>query len=490
MHSRVDTDYELELLLDVLPPYIKQSLMYRDDLDNLIEIVMDLGRKPEARFPGKFEYLSDEEVKKEDIQYVTGKLSPFGLDNRSGIEKTLHRISAIRNRRDEIVGLTCRVGKAVFGTVDVIRDVIAEENNMLLLGKPGIGKTTMLRETSRILADELKKRVVIVDTSNEIAGDGDIPHPGIGHARRMQVKTPEKQHDVMIEAVENHMPEVIIIDEIGTGKEADAAKTIAERGVQLIATAHGNILENVIANPTLSELIGGVKSVTLGDEEAKKRNTQKAVLERKGTPTFDVVAEIVDRRTLKVHKPVDKVVDLYLRGLVPQPEIRIRDNSKEAGEIIQETNFDDLEPLRELDELDELIETDDLITQEYKFKQDKKSPKIYPYAVSKKHLEKVIDKLDLSARLTRHIHDADLMITVKAQKRKGTGKIKRAYEEDVPVYVIKKNKLNQVEKILRHLFVEDDKDDHSGAKEMDTSESYKSHYKSHYDSEYDHFEEL
>ena len=458
----VDTYYELELLLNVLPPYIKESLQGRDDLDNLIEIVLDLGRKPEARFPGNFEYLSDEEVSKDDLKYVTDRVSPFGLDNRSGIEKTLHRISAIKNRRDEIIGLTCRVGKTVFGTVDIIRDVIAEENSMLLLGKPGIGKTTMLRETSRILADEFNKRVVIVDTSNEIAGDGDIPHPGIGHARRMQVKTPEKQHDVMIEAVENHMPEVIIIDEIGTEKEADAAKTIAERGVQLIATAHGNLLENLISNPTLSELIGGVKSVTLGDEEAKKRNTQKAVLERKGVPTFDVVAEIVDRKTLKVHRPVDKVVDLYLRGLIPQPEIRIREGNT-GGEIIQNSDVEGLDNFetQTTDEPEDLYIDDsyDMIDQAKAQKSlwsSKKSPKIYPYAISRKHIEKVINKFNIKASLTKHIHESDLMITVKAQKRKGTGKIKKAYEEDIPVYVIKKNNFTHVEKILRKLFIDDD----------------------------------
>lgn len=476
MNLKIDMEYELDLLLEVLPPYIKDSLTKRDDLNNLIEVVLDLGRRPEARFPGKFEYLSEKEVNKDDIKYVTDKISPFGDDNRSGIEKTLHRISAIKNRREEIVGLTCRVGKAVYGTVNVIRDVIAEESNMLLLGRPGVGKTTILRETARILADEFNKRVVVVDTSNEIGGDGDIPHPGIGHARRMQVKTPEKQHDVMIEAVENHMPEVVIIDEIGTEKEADAAKTIAERGVQLIATAHGNILENVISNPTLSELVGGIKSVTLGDEEAKKRNTQKAVLERKGAPTFDVVVEIVDRSTLKVHRPIDKVVDLYLRGLIPQPEIRIREGNK-GGEIIQKTNVEDLDNYssRSQDNYLSGYEEDFLEEEEKKLKDEsgkdranrlknnylssKKRPQIYPYGVSRKYIDKAINKLNLSARLTKHMHEADLMLTVKAQKKKGSAKIKGAYEQDVPVYVIRKNNYSQVEKLLRELFVSEEQEE-------------------------------
>jgi len=238
----------------------------------------------------------------------------FGKDNRAGIERTLHRISAIRNRQGEVIGLTCRVGRAVFGTVDIVRDVIEQGKSILLLGRPGVGKTTLLREAARVLADEFKKRVVIVDTSNEIAGDGDIPHPGIGGARRMQVAVPDLQHAVMIEAVENHMPEVIVIDEIGTEAEALAARTIAERGVQLIATAHGNTLDNLLQNPTLADLTGGIQAVTLSDEEARRRGTQKTVLERKAPPTFDVIIEIQNKDRLAVHHDVASVVDRFLRG--------------------------------------------------------------------------------------------------------------------------------------------------------------------------------
>src|SRR5436190_18578782 len=194
------------------------------------------------------------------------------------------------------------------------------------MGRPGIGKTTMLREAARVLADDLDKRVVVVDTSNEIAGDGDIPHPAIGKARRMQVRTPSLQHEVMIEAVENHMPQVIVIDEIGTELEAQAARTIAERGVQLIGTAHGNTLDNLMLNPTLSDLIGGIQSVTLGDEEARRRRTQKSVLERKAPPTFDVVIEIQDREKVLVHGDVAETVDSILRGDVQSPELRWRDD--------------------------------------------------------------------------------------------------------------------------------------------------------------------
>ena len=276
---------------------------------------MDLGRRPEARFGGGGEeVLLEREISPEDIQYVVDHVGSFGDDNRAGIERTLHRISAIRNRSGKVVGLTCRVGRAVFGTIEIIDDLVESGSSILIMGRPGVGKTTMLREVARVLADDLDKRVVIVDTSNEIAGDGDIPHPGIGRARRMQVRTPDLQHAVMIEAVENHMPEVIVIDEIGTELEAHAARTIAERGVQLIGTAHGNNLDNLMLNPTLSDLIGGIQTVTLGDDEARRRRTQKSVLERKAPPTFDVVVEIQDRDRVAVHADVAETVDALLRG--------------------------------------------------------------------------------------------------------------------------------------------------------------------------------
>ncbi|MCB1035449.1 MAG: AAA family ATPase, partial [Acidobacteria bacterium] len=303
---------DLDLLLEVLPPRIREALRELEGLDQLIEVVMDLGRTPEARFPGRVAEFPLPPVSREDLDHAVERVGDFGEDHRAGIERTLHRISAICNRRGAVVGLTCRVGRAVQGTVDILRDVIESGNSILLLGRPGVGKTTLLREAARMLADELSKRVVIVDTSNEIAGDGDIPHPGIGRARRMQVPAPERQHAVMIEAVENHMPEVIVIDEIGTGAEALAARTIAERGVQLIATAHGNTLENLLQNPTLSDLVGGIHAVTLSDEEAQRRNTQKTVLERKAPPTFDILIEIQDKDSLAVHHGVARVVDRVL----------------------------------------------------------------------------------------------------------------------------------------------------------------------------------
>src|ERR687883_1026428 len=324
--TEIVTD-DLDQLLEVLPPHICDPLEALHERHELLEVVMDLGREPEARLPGREVLLSTHTVREEDIEYVVQRIGAFGDDNRAGIERTLHRISAIRNREGRIVGITCRVGRAVFGTVAIIRDIVESGRSILMMGRPGVGKTTLLREAARVLADDLGKRVMIVDTSNEIGGDGDIPHPAVGRARRMQVPTPSMQHAVMIEGVENHMPEVIVIDEIGTELEAQAARTIAERGVQLIATAHGNTLENLMLNPTLCDLIGGVQSVTLGDEEARRRGTQKSVLERKAPPTFDVVVEIHTPDEVAVHDNVADAVDAILRGQVLPAVFRHRDET-------------------------------------------------------------------------------------------------------------------------------------------------------------------
>jgi stage III sporulation protein SpoIIIAA len=320
-----ETTDDLEALLVALPEEFVQAIHALRDRESLIEVVLDLGRRPEARYPDSEVTLLDREVTERDIQHVVEHIGTFGDDNRAGIERTLHRISAIRNRNGKIVGLTLRVGRAVFGTIEIISDFVDSGKSILIMGRPGIGKTTMLREAARVSADDLGKRVVVVDTSNEIAGDGDIPHPAIGKARRMQVRTPSMQHEVMIEAVENHMPQVIVIDEIGTELEAQAARTIAERGVQLIGTAHGNNLDNLMLNPTLSDLIGGIQSVTLGDEEARRRRTQKSVLERKAPPTFDVIVEIQDRDRVVAHADVAETVDALLRGDPVAPELRWRD---------------------------------------------------------------------------------------------------------------------------------------------------------------------
>ncbi|RMD50600.1 MAG: AAA family ATPase, partial [Candidatus Thermofonsia bacterium] len=311
---------DLQALLAILPIRIRQSLEAIGKEDQLLEIVMDLGRVPTARYVHGEVVLDNNEIHQDEIDMVVNSIGDFDDDNRAGIARTLHRISAIRNRRGQIVGLTLRIGRAVYGTIDIIADIVAEGHSILLLGRPGVGKTTMLREMARVLAES--KRVVIVDTSNEIGGDGDIPHPAVGRARRMQVPRPAHQHETMIEAVENHNPEVIIIDEIGREREAAAARTINERGVQLIGTAHGKTLENLLLNPTLSDLVGGIESVTLSDEEARRRGTQKTVLERRSPPTFDVLIEIQDRQQLLVHRDVTVSVDSMLRGQPFEVEYR------------------------------------------------------------------------------------------------------------------------------------------------------------------------
>ncbi len=428
--QKVITD-DLDALLDIFPSPIQQPLCQQEDIHELLEVVLDLGRPPEARFPQREVVLNPTEVTEQDIEYIASRIGNFGDDNRAGIERTLHRISAIRNRQGRIVGLTCRVGRAVFGTIKVVEDLIQTGKSVMLLGRPGVGKTTMLREVARVLADDFNKRVIIVDTSNEIAGDGDIPHPAIGHARRMQVTTPTKQHAVMIEAVENHMPEVIVIDEMGTEPEALAARTIAERGVQLIGTAHGNTLENLIMNPTLSDLIGSIQSVTLGDEEAKRRGTQKSILERMSPPTFDIIVEIQDRDKVAIHPDVAQAVDDTLRGQPPTTETRWLD---ETGEV--------------------KIEKAAPVTIPKKTARGKQSAKesnlhkLYLFGVNRGRFEQMAKETPSGVDIVDNISSADLFVTSKRYYRRKPQKVKDAEMADLPIYVLRSNTPAQIRQFL------------------------------------------
>jgi len=441
----------LNLLLGVLPPHIREALTQAGGLESLIEIVLDLGRQPEARYPGRAIYLTDSIVTREDLQYVASRVGHFTRDNRAGIERTLHRISAIRNRLGDIVGLTCRVGRAIYGTVDIIRDFVESGKSILLMGKPGVGKTTLLREAARVLADDFEKRVIIVDTSNEIAGDGDIPHPGIGRARRMQVPEPEHQHAVMIEAVENHMPEVIVIDEIGTAQEALAARTIAERGVQLIATVHGNTLENLMVNPTLSDLVGGIQPVTLSDEEARRRGTQKTVLERKAPPTFDVLIEIQHKDRLVIHRDVGSAVDQMLRGYTPRTEIRER---RASGEVnITESEAPEREATRQAAETGFRGRAEaGRRTRERQPRAKKKTLSIYPYAISRDRLEEAIERLGVPAEITDDLNGADVLLTLKSHAKRLSQKLRGGRTHNLEVHVIRSNAVTQMENFLRERF--------------------------------------
>jgi stage III sporulation protein SpoIIIAA len=433
-HMKITDD--LEALLAVLPPHIEQVLQEANKSDDLLEIILDLGRQPEARFVNHEITLDENDVTEKEIEYVVSRISEFDGDNRAGLERTLHRISAIRNRKGGIVGLTCRVGRAVYGTIDIIRDIIESGQNVLLLGRPGVGKTTMLRETARVLAE--KKRVVIVDTSNEIAGDGDIPHPAIGRARRMQVASPSLQHEVMIEAVENHMPEVIIIDEIGRELEAVAARTIAERGVQLIGTAHGNALDNLMLNPTLADLIGGIQSVTLSDEEARRRGTQKSILERKAPPTFDVVVEIQDRQRLAVHHDVAAAVDAILRGRSLPAGIRYRD---EQGEVqIEEATL----PSRSLEE--------GPIRLPSKPAAPLTALHVYPYGIARNRLNQAASRLHLPVIIVDDLEKAGVVITLKQYYRKRPRVIADAEKDGIPLYVLRSNTIKQMQSCLVDIF--------------------------------------
>jgi stage III sporulation protein SpoIIIAA len=427
---RVVTD-DLDALLDILPLHIRELLYQQPDHGELLEVILDLGRLAEARFPHRELVLNSKEVNQSDIDYVVSRIGEFTGDNRAGIDHTLHRISAIRNRRGHIIGLTCRVGRAVFGTVRMIQDLIESGKSVLLLGRPGIGKTTMLREVARVLADDSKKRVIVIDTSNEIAGDGDIPHPAIGHARRMQVATPAEQHAVMIEAVENHMPQVIIIDEIGTELEAQAARTIAERGVQLVGTAHGNSLENLIMNPTLSDLIGGIQTVTLGDEEARRRHTQKSILERKAPPTFNIVVEIVDYYKVTVHPDVTEAVDALLHQRPAKAELRWMD---EDGEVKTEAI------------------TSSLIWESKEEKQPEKPLRFYLFGANRARLEQVAREERWEVKIAADLRQTDLLLTTRSYYRRKPQKIRDAEALGVPIYVLKSNNAAQMKQCLDALY--------------------------------------
>ena len=491
---------DLQKLLDILPQDLRQILETHPQRDSLVEVVLDLGRRPEARFPQVAEYLSETPVTQEQIDDCIQRVGTFGGDNRAGIEQTLHRISAIRNRTGKIIGLTCRVGRAIFGTIGMIRDLVETGKSILMLGRPGVGKTTALREIARVLADELNKRVVIIDTSNEIAGDGDVAHPAIGRARRMQVAQPELQHQVMIEAVENHMPEVIVIDEIGTELEAMAARTIAERGVQLVGTAHGNQIENLIKNPTLSDLVGGIQAVTLGDDEARRRGSQKTVLERKAPPTFEIAVEMSERQRWVVHESVADMVDSLLRGRQPSPQVRTVDENgkvgitrsltavngrvhspsreeslltparpsngwRASGQMVPLPSFS---PERERgpgqSEFDRLLDESLNNSDGFDFTAIRQAGPngedlplhVYPYGVSRSQLEQVVQVLSLPVEMTKDLDSADAILALRSHVKNHAKLRQMAKARQLPIHMIKASTIPQITRGLRRLLNIDD----------------------------------
>ncbi|WP_018962798.1 R3H domain-containing nucleic acid-binding protein [Coprothermobacter platensis] len=440
MTKRVVTD-NLDEVLNILPPWISERLRQSPMLSDLVDIVLDLKRPPVIRFSASQNVWDDVLVSEDDIQYVVQHIGSFGKDNRAGLEGTLHRISCMRNRQGKIIGLTIRIGRAIYGVVDPLESYFTQDKSILLMGRPGVGKTTLLREVARLLSVDYQKRVIVVDTSNEIAGDGDVPHPAIGLARRMQVPEPNMQHDVMIEAVENHMPEVIIIDEIGRKEEVDAARTIAERGVQLIATAHGNTLENILVNPTLSDLVGGVQVVTLSDEEAHRRGTQKTILERKTSPTFDILIEIRSRGVYAIHEDVAKAVDGLLRGIPPNPLILKVNEDGSVERSYEQT----LPPVSVVEQ------------QQIEGRREKKAERgseirILPLGISRSKLEKAIANLGVPAVVVDDVSDADMVLTLRSQVNKGYQRLREAKVRNVPIKTIKSNTMSQMEDFLSDFF--------------------------------------
>ena len=455
---------DLRMLMAIVPEDVRHEMENIGHDDELLEVVMDLGRRPAARYVWGEKTLREAEVTKEELDSIVANVGDFDDDNRAGIARTLHRIAAIRNRRAEVVGLTCRVGRAVYGTIDIITDLIEDGDSILLLGRPGVGKTTMLREMARVLSD--KKRVIVVDTSNEIGGDGDIPHPAVGRARRMQVPRPAYQHEVMIEAVENHNPEVIIIDEIGREQEAAAARTINERGVQLIGTAHGNTIENLLLNPTLSDLVGGIESVTLSDDEARRRGTQKTVLERRAPPTFDILIEIQDRQRLAIHRNVASAVDSMLRGHPLGLEVRYRDESGEIQVEMEEAwkvpspefaRRRDSRGQRNGAERDEPRQVHGRQSQRRQVESEptpsakeasKRTASIFAYGVARNRLMQAARSLNTSIAVVNDLKTADVMVTLKSHFRRQRKLIIEAQNRRIPVYVLRANTITQMENFL------------------------------------------
>ena len=468
MHIKED----LDRLVEILPKSIQETINDHPDKDILIEIIMDLGRRPEARFPTHPEYLSPNVITWQDLDYSIKRLSRFADDNRAGIERTLHRISCIRNRQGLVIGLTCRVGRAMYGTINSIRDLLESGKSILILGKPGVGKTTMVREIARVLANEMEKRVVIIDTSNEIAGDSDVPHIGIGRARRMQVSRTDLQHKVMIEAVENHMPEVIVIDEIGTELEARAAQTIAERGVQLIGTAHGNYLGSLIKNPTLSDLVGGIQYVTLSDEEARRRGTQKSILERKGPSAFQLAIEINDRLVWTIHERIEESVDMILQGMDPKQQVRDLSDGAQLKISLKKLNLVNEnksiannstklnKAWRRLDKTKmnhvKLLKTEDnsnldmqKLSSNSKMTLSKSNViSIFTYSVSNNLVKKCSQSLKLDIRLTENMNEADVILGLKSHLKDNLLFVLNAKKLDIPIYSIQKNTMPQITQIL------------------------------------------
>jgi stage III sporulation protein SpoIIIAA len=451
---------DLDALLDVLPANIRHAVEQANNSDYLLEVILDLGRVPTARFVENEIILSSKELTRAELDHVVERVGDFDADNRAGIERTLHRISAIRNRRTAIVGLTLRVGRAVYGTVDIIQDIIESGKSTLILGRPGVGKTTLLRESARILADQ--KRVVIVDTSNEIGGDGDVPHPAVGKARRMQVREPMLQHEVMIEAVENHNPEVIVIDEIGRELEALAARTIAERGVQLIGTAHGQTLDNLLLNPTLSDLVGGIEAVTLSDEEARRRGTQKTVLERRAPPTFDVLIEIQTRDRFAVHTDIMSSVDSLLREVPLPPEIRMRDTdgkiqiekveavAKRRPERVNGQKADVKTP--QVGRLPAMATEELLSRPTPPIGAALQTVRVYPYGVARNRLQQAAKRLGVPAIVVRDVSEADALVTLRTYYRNRQQTVMEAEQRGMPIYVLRANTVAQVEQFLSDLY--------------------------------------
>ena len=445
----------LEKLIENLPLFLRNDFDQCNFKDELIEIVLDLGRRPEVRYLNNSEYFSQKIISWQDIDYITKRLTKFTDENRAGLEHTLHRISCIRNRQFLINGLTCRIGRYSKSIIFVSQDILELKKSILILGKPGVGKTTIIREIAKTLANEMERRVIVVDTSNEIAGDSDIPHRGIGRARRMQVPKTEFQHKIMLEAVENHMPQVIIIDEISTELEVLAVRTIVEKGVQLIGTTHGDCLESLIRNPTLNDLIGGIHYVTLSDDEAKRRGTQKTILERKAYPSFKIIIEINSLNHWTIYENVINSVDLFLNNNFKVYQTRLFSLSKKIQIKCKPSKKSFMKTQNNLINVTinklssyKLFKKNQITNKKY-LKLKSKNLLIYPYSIPINLLKEVLHKTGLKFTLTNEIRQANIIIGLAKHLKKNFKLINLAKQKNIPIYALNEINLYQLTKLIQ-----------------------------------------
>ncbi|EPY22109.1 R3H domain-containing protein [Strigomonas culicis] len=306
---------ETQHLLSLLPAALREALVQHPDfaLSTVEEFFVHVGQDVEVRGDDWVVRLPPPSL--DDLHQLLARVGRFGADGRGCVPGTAHRVSVWRGRRGESLGVTLRVGRYVPNAAKALLP-LALQGSVLILSKAGKGKTTLLRDLSSSLAHEASMpRVTVVDTSNEIGGDGPLPMAFLGRCRRLQVARREDQGRSMIEVIQNHSPEFLVVDELANAEEADAAWSIAQRGVNLVGTCHGERLADLLQNRALNLLVGGAAHAFLSNEERRLRNkTKKTILERPHVSPFDFVVELHTRSKGHLYHDVNRAVDLLLDG--------------------------------------------------------------------------------------------------------------------------------------------------------------------------------